>query len=146
MNGSIIEQIQAWTCPTSWNSFKMRSIKDCPLYLSSFKVQIAALSVYPLQEDLLIVRFCKALARSRPVQEVGIATMDLSIVFKSFLKAPFEPISETSLRLLTLITVRYLQLHPLAESVRSRHFLLEILFFAHLGRQSYFENRPCIHS
>lgn len=79
---------------------------DWGLSLSTIKVQIAALGVYlqkSLQEDLLISRFCKAIAKSTPIQRHKIPTWDL--VLRAFLRAPFEAIAEASLRLLTLKTV-----------------------------------------
>ena len=76
--------------------------------LSTIKVQIAALSVYvqrSLQQDPLINRFCKVVAKQRPAPCRKVPTWDLSIMLKAVIREPFEPISEASLRLITLKTV-----------------------------------------
>ncbi|XP_066431206.1 uncharacterized protein [Eleutherodactylus coqui] len=71
----------------------------------TLKVHTAALGSYldfPLAEHRWVRRFLKGAERLRPFVRETFPTWDLNIVLTSFCQSPFEPLSQLSLRLLTL--------------------------------------------
>ncbi|XP_073467253.1 uncharacterized protein [Aquarana catesbeiana] len=81
---------------------------DKNLAVSTLKVQVAALGVYlerSLSSETLIMRFFKALSRSRPVPVKHFPNWDLSVVLQALAKEPFEPLQAISLKNLTLKTI-----------------------------------------
>ncbi|XP_077349244.1 uncharacterized protein LOC143997483 [Lithobates pipiens] len=81
---------------------------DKGLAVSTLKVQVAALTVFlekSVASDPLVIRFFRALKRSRPAPVKVFPRWDLSVVLQSLTKGPFEPLVEASLRFLTLKTV-----------------------------------------
>lgn len=69
------------------------------------KVQVAAISVFlqfSLLENPTIARFFKSISRSRPVVVRSFPTWDLSLVLRTLVEFPFEPIEDISVKLLTL--------------------------------------------
>ncbi len=54
---------------------------------------------------LLVTRFLHGTRRLRPVQRIKVPSWDLAVVLEALCKAPFEPIEDTSDKLLTLKTI-----------------------------------------
>ena len=78
------------------------------LAVSTLKVQVTALGVFlerPISSESLIIRFFRALTRSRPVPIRSFPKWDLSVVLQAFTKEPFEPLETVTLKNLTLKTV-----------------------------------------
>ena len=95
------------------------------LSVSTLKVQIAALGVFlerPISSYPLVSRFFKALSRSRPAPVRHFSSWDLSVVFQSLSKEPFEPLQDISLKYLTLKTV-FLVAITLARRIGELHAL-----------------------
>ena len=81
---------------------------DKGLAVSTLKVQVAALGVFlerSVSADPLVIRFFKALVRSRPIVVKDCPAWDLPVVLQAMTKEPFEPLNIASLKLLTLKTV-----------------------------------------
>lgn len=81
---------------------------DKGLSVSTLKVQVAALGVFlerPISSEPLVIRFFKALTRSRPAPAKHFPNWDLSVVLQALTKEPFEPLQRISLRNLTLKTL-----------------------------------------
>ncbi|XP_071977728.1 uncharacterized protein [Engystomops pustulosus] len=74
---------------------------------NTLKVQISALSAcfdFPLAEHKWVKMFMKAVLRLRPTIRSDIPKWNLSLVLNSLMKPPFEPLSECSLKNLSLKT------------------------------------------
>lgn len=112
---------KVWKIFNSWCTASDRSPKqissvleflqegaDKGLAVSTLKVQVAALGVFlekSISSEPLVIRFFKALTRSRPVVIKSCPAWDLSVVLQALTKEPFEPINLASLKFITLKTV-----------------------------------------
>lgn len=78
---------------------------DKGLRPATLKVQISALSSFfsrALALDPWIARFIRGASRIRPTGRITTPPWDLSLVLSALTKPPFEPVSEVSVKLLTL--------------------------------------------
>lgn len=77
---------------------------DQGLASTALKVQTVALSVFldkPLAQDPLVARFFRALTRRRLGRSLFILPWHLQMVLDGLTRAPFQPVRDAPIRLLT---------------------------------------------